>query len=122
MSKDDISDGRHRIEPCQGNVTASGPGPGAGEDKPCVYDLPVTLDVIRGDISNLLVVEVVVDVETETVKCSHLFVDHKISPCIVLHAPTSAGDPDVPPGESSVWGVIAPLRMRGLAWTPGPGL
>ena len=77
MSKDDISDGRHRIEPCQGDVTASGPGPGAGEDKPCVYDLPVTLDIIRGDTSNLLVVEVVVDVETETVKCNHLIADYK---------------------------------------------
>ena len=67
-SKDDISDGRHRIEPRHGDVAAPGPGPRAGEDKPRVYDLPVTLDVIRGDTSNLLVVEVVVDVETKTVK------------------------------------------------------
>ena len=121
-SKDDILDGRHRIEPGHGDVSSPGPGPRAGEDKPRVYDLPVTLDVIRGDTSNLLVVEVVVDVETETVKYNHLIADSRISPRIVLCAPASAGDLDVPPGKASVRGVVAPLRMRGLAWTPGPGL
>ena len=122
MSKDDISDGRHRIEPCHGDVAAPGPGPRAGEDKPRINDLPVTLDVIRGDTSNLLVVEVVVDVETEMVNYNHLIADSRISPRLVLCAPASAADPDVPPGEASVRGVVAPLRMRGLAWTPGPSL
>ena len=65
MSKDDILDDRHRIEPRHGDVSSPGPGPRAGEDKPRINDLPVTLDVIRGDTSNLLVVEVVVDVKTE---------------------------------------------------------
>ena len=122
MSKDDISDGRHRIEPRHGDVASPRSSPRAGKDKPRINDLPVTLDVIRGDTSNLLVVEVVVDVETETVKYNHLMADSRISPRIVLRAPASAGDPDVPPGEASVRGVVAPLRMRGLAWTTGHSL
>ena len=63
--KYDISDGRHSIAPCEGDVAAPGPGPGAGEHEPRVNNLPVTLDVVWGNTRNLLVVEVVVDVETE---------------------------------------------------------
>ena len=72
--KYDISDGRHSIAPCESDVAAPGPGPGAGEHKPRVNDLPVTLNVVRGDTRNLLVVEVVVDVETEN--CYIYFVEN----------------------------------------------
>ena len=63
--KYDISDGRHSISPSESDIAAPGPSPGVGEHKSRVNDLPVTLNVVRGDTRNLLVVEMVVDVETE---------------------------------------------------------
>ena len=85
--KYDISDGRHSIAPCESDVAAPGPSPGAGEHKSRVNDLPVTLDVIRGDTRNLLVVEVVVDVETENIYIYSIMSDTILSHLVLSSSP-----------------------------------
>ena len=69
------------------DVAAPGPSPGAGEHKSRVNDLPVTLNVVRGDTRNLLVVEVVVDVETEYIYIYSIMSDTVLSHLVLSSSP-----------------------------------